>query len=55
MKITRKVFCNKANGQFSFTLPKETVMLLKNKNNSPPKKISFEILTNKEINELKKL
>jgi len=55
MKLTRKIFCNKANGQYSITLPRETILLLKNKNNSPPKKISFEILTKKDISELKKL
>jgi len=55
MKLTRKTFYNKANGQCMITIPKKAVLLLKNKDNSPPKKISFEILTKKEISELKKI
>lgn len=52
MKLTRKLFCNRANGQYSITLPKEAMKIIKNKNNSTPKKISFEILTKKEKAEL---
>ena len=54
MKLTRKAFYNKANGQCMITIPRKTVLLLKKKN-VLPKKISLEILTSKEIKELKKL
>lgn len=55
MKLIRKISYNKTNGQGSITIPRKTILSLKNKNNSLPKQISFEILDKKEINELKKL
>lgn len=54
MKLKRKLFINKRNGQGSITLTKDTINSL-TKNNKKPKYISFEILTKKEVSELKKL
>jgi hypothetical protein len=55
MKLTRKLFYNKRNGQASLTLPSKQLKKIQQCMNSdkPIKKLSFEILTKKEINNLK--
>ena len=50
MKIIRKIFINKRNGQASLTLPKEVIEKLTNNNTLKiPKKISLEIINPKDI------
>ena len=55
MKITRKIFMNKANRQCSITLPKKIIEQLRvnSKNNKYPKRISLEILNSKKIKAVK--
>lgn len=51
MKITRKIFINRRNGQASLVIPKKIIEQLKteNKIKKNPKKISFEILNIKKV------
>lgn len=54
--LTRKVFYNKTNNQASVTLPAKVLKELQEnqKLKTPPKKISFEILSQSEKLDLKK-
>lgn len=47
MKIERKVFINRANGQGSITIPSKILKDLAKANGKYPKRISFEILNSK--------
>jgi hypothetical protein len=57
MKIVRNVFYNKRNNQASITIPIEKIkqyqFLVGSKN--PPKKLTLEILSPKEVKDLKRL
>ena len=51
MKVTRKLFINKRNGQLSLTLPKKVVdkLVLENNLKTYPRKLDLEILNPKKI------
>ena len=49
MKVTRKIFYNKTNGQGSITLPSNVIKELQGELNKPPKRIFLDILNPKEV------
>jgi len=48
MRITRKLFINRRNGQASLTIPKKILEKLKIESDKYPKKISLDVLNIKK-------